>query len=124
MAIAKQRYLWLQDVSPRYKIGYTNEYVDTLSGIFPLSHFHGRLGLSDYAVKTKSHVTPNALDPKYFYNGPNHNHNFINASAPNRGLEIVLRAWPYKKAALPNAKLEVYYGFSKSFMKFGKNTIP
>ena len=122
--IAKQRYLWLQDVSPRYKIGYTNEYVDTLSGIFPLSHFHGRLGLSDYAVKTKSHVTPNALDPKYFYNGPNHNHNFIYASAPNRGLEIVLRAWPYIKAALPNAKLEVYYGFSKSFMKFGKNTIP
>ena len=74
--------------------------------------------------ENKTFVTPNALDPKYFYSGTNDNNNFIYASAPNRGLETVLKAWPFIKKALPHAKLEVFYGFSKSFMKFGKNTMP
>ena len=36
----------------------------------------------------------------------------------------MLHAWPNISAAVPNATLEVYYGFSKSFMAFGKKTIP
>jgi hypothetical protein len=36
---------------------------------------------------------------------------FVYASAPNRGLENVLRMWGVIKAALPAAILRVYYGF-------------
>ena len=46
------------------------------------------------------------------------------ASAPNRGLYEVLLAWPTIRSHFPTATLSVYYGFSKSFMKYGKSTIP
>ena len=58
-------------------------------------------------------LTPN------IFTRDNDNNNFIYASAPNRGLEIVLKAWPFIKKALPDAKLEVFMGF-KSFIKFGR----
>ena len=120
---AKQRYIWLQDISKKYKESFTNKYVDTLSGIFTLSHFHGREALSEYALR-KTFVTPNALDPTYFYDGPNDNHRFIYASAPNRGLATVLVSWKTIKQHIPNAELEVYYGFSKSFLNYCKNSMP
>eukprot|EP00945_MAST-04E_sp_MAST-4E-sp1_P004700 g4700.t1 len=120
---AKQQYIWLQDISKRYKVAFTDEYIDSVSGVFTLSQFHGREALSDYALK-KTFVTPNALDPKYFYNGPNENNRFIYASAPNRGLSIVLVGWAQIKRAIPSAILEVYYGFSDAFLKFGQTSIP
>ena len=39
----------------------------------------------------------------------NSNDVFVYASAPNRGLEALLRQWPRIRAALPTATLEVYY---------------
>ena len=41
----------------------------------------------------------------------NRNQLFIYASAPNRGLEYVLKLWPLIKKSIPGATLEVYYGF-------------
>ncbi len=46
---------------------------------------------------------------------------FVYGSAPNRGLEQVLEAWPLIRAGVPTATLAVYYGFSDAFMKFGRS---
>ena len=119
------RYLWLQDISARFRAQYTQTFVSALHGIFVLSQFHASQGLPDYS-RNITHVTPNALDWNYFIDGPNENHNFIYASAPNRGLREVLLAWPYiREQIMKNShvepRLEVYYGFSPSFLKYGKS---
>jgi len=36
-------------------------------------------------------------------------------SSPDRGLETILEEWPKIKAEVPQAKLDVYYGFTKNF---------
>jgi predicted O-linked N-acetylglucosamine transferase (SPINDLY family) len=121
-----QRYLWLQDISSRFRDQYTPSFVSALHGIFVLSEFHASQGLPEYS-KRITHITPNALDEKYFVDGRNENHHFIYASAPNRGLREVLLAWPGIRAGIKRAmpgvepRLEVYYGFSPSFLKYGKS---
>ena len=65
-------------------------------------------------------MTPNALDARYFVDGENRRDHFIYASAPNRGLVEVLRAWPRIRAGVgPGATLHVYYGFTPKFLKWG-----
>jgi protein O-GlcNAc transferase len=113
---SKGRFVWLQDVPPFRT--FTPAFVDRIHGIFVLSEFHKSL-LPDNGARAKALVTGNALDPAYFVNGPNWNHAFIYGSAPNRGLETVLRVWPQIKSAIPNATLAVYYGFTTSFVSWG-----
>lgn len=36
---------------------------------------------------------------------------FIYGSAPNRGLEDILKIWPFIKLLIPNAEFHIYYGF-------------
>ena len=76
-------------------------------------------GLPKYSNEITT-ITPNGLDSNYFVNGNNKNNRFMYASAPNRGLKEVLLGWKDIKQAIPNAELTVYYGFTKSFMKYGK----
>jgi hypothetical protein len=40
-------------------------------------------------------VTPNGIDAAFLVDGPNDHDRFVYGSAPNRGLETVLRAWPF-----------------------------
>ena len=50
---------------------------------------------------------------------------FIYASAPNRGLEELLRIWPVihnRLEHLGNVELHVYYGFTPAFMKWGMSS--
>ncbi len=148
---AKARYLWLQDVHNRMHTVYTDRLVDSIAGIFSLSEFHTR-ALSLYAhAQRKAMVTPNGLDAKYFVpradtganaqrgseelvGGENEktpvNLRFIYASAPNRGLELILDWWSYIVEGIRRASdgkfaeftptLNVYYGFSRSFLKWGE----
>ena len=118
-----QRYLWLQDISSRFIQQYTNTFLSSLDGLFVLSHFHALNGLPKAAVPITT-ITPNGLEASYFVNGPNHNHKFMYASAPNRGLRQVLLAWPSIRKHIPHAVLTVYYGFSTSFVKYGRSTMP
>jgi len=117
------RYIWLQDLPSfhTYTIPFLETYVD---GIFCLSHFHVSLlppHSHPYALNT-----PNSLDPSFFFQGENIPQRFVYGSAPNRGLELVLRAWSGIRSSLvaPNPELWVYYGFSKGFIEYGKKTIP
>jgi hypothetical protein len=47
----------------------------------------------------------------------NRRHVFIFGSAPSRGLGLVLHRWAYIKTHIPEAILEVYYGFTDSAVR-------
>jgi len=67
------------------------------------------------------------MSPDTWVDGPNRPLTFIYASAPNRGLEEVLRVWSYVYAQLggsqSGAVLEVYYGFTPGFEKQNRGTM-
>lgn len=75
-------------------------------------------------VQAASFMLGLGLQNKYFVDGVNNNLDFIYASAPNRGLEELLRIWPQIYDANPQVRLFIYYGFSESFMKWGNQTMP
>jgi glycosyltransferase involved in cell wall biosynthesis len=65
-------------------------------------------------LATKIIITPNGItlsDGNPFVS-KNDNLVFVYGSAPNRGLDLVLRSWAAIRARLPGAVLEVYYGFT------------
>jgi glycosyltransferase involved in cell wall biosynthesis len=125
-------FVWLQDV-PSFAT-YTKSFTDSLAGIFTLSSFHSRqLPLH---AQSKTIVTPNGIDPDFFVDGSNSPTRFVYGSAPNRGLETVLRMWPFIRDAIitnytsavgstaPSPRLDVYYGFTPAFVKYGQRSIP
>jgi len=114
------RFLWLQD-RLEYDT-FTQTFVSALDGIFCLSSYHVST-LPRYA-QSKGFVTPNGIDPSFLENGENQPNVFVYGSAPDRGLQVVLEAWPQIRSAVPNATLEVYYGFSSSFLKHIQLTMP
>ena len=70
-------------------------------------------------VDRRIFVLPNGIHPNPFVpanpsgaDNPNDPAVFVYASAPTRGLEAVLLLWPSIRAALPTARLLVFYGFT------------
>jgi protein O-GlcNAc transferase len=125
---SRRRFVWLQDLPSfeTYTPGFLRESVD---GVFVLSAFHASL-LPPHA-RALAHVTPNGLDPSYLCEGSSDPLRFVYGSAPNRGLEVVLRAWGEVRARLVEAtggegrpELLVYYGFTEAFVKYGRRTMP
>jgi hypothetical protein len=131
-------FLWLQDMITAASLAYTRPFVDKINGVFCLSKFHVQI-LPAYA-KPKAVITPNAMTPEQFTDvgeggmaqsgsAGDRDLEFIYGSAPNRGLLPLLEAWPKILQGLPahrraKARLRVYYGFSKAFVKFGQANIP
>jgi len=109
---AAQRYLWLHDIV--IVEWFRNKWMDSLDGIFCLTDFHKKPipeRLQDKVVMTK-----NGLDPAFFVDGKNGHNRFIYASSPDRGLVCLLEEWPKIRAALPDATLDIYYGFTKQYL--------
>lgn len=107
---APKKYLWLHDCTPEEMI---LPIVDTTTKIMVLSKFHRSL-------------YPNVPDEKFFITGNGINESdfpktfppkdvgtpyVINTSAPDRGLEILLKLWPRVLEKVPNAWLNWYYGW-------------
>lgn len=69
-------------------------------------------------------MTSNGLDPKYFEDGNNFQNVFVYGSAPNRGLYQVLQAWPSILKQIPNAKLQIFYGFTPAFLNWAQQKMP
>ncbi len=84
-------FLWLQDVPTQE---YPPQLKDEIDGIFCLSSFHTSM-IYPQLLRSMTHVTPIGVDPSQFVDGKNHPLRFVYGSAPNRGLESVLIAWPY-----------------------------
>ncbi|GMH48034.1 hypothetical protein TL16_g00200 [Triparma laevis f. inornata] len=123
----RKTFLWLQDAVPT--TSYSASMCDSIDGIFVLSKFH-TLILPSRCI-SKGVVTPNGIDiEKYFAtgslgDGENLSQILAYGSAPNRGLERLLEMWPRIYQGLEKQHgikpvLRVYYGFSKSFIEFGR----
>ena len=118
-------YLWLHDVLEHEN--FYDGFQHHVDGVFVQSDFHR--GTLPTFLQEKTIVLPHGLDSNYpplplndaVVNQQrddkieiiNSNHIFIYASAPNRGLEYVLKLWPFIKEKISTAKLEVYYGFGE-----------
>ena len=110
-------YVWLQDVLGDFASFPSS---GVIGGVFVVSRFHAGI----VGAGTRAIVAPNALDPASFVRGVNDPLRLVFASAPNRGLVEVLRAWPRIRASLPMATLHVYYGFTSSFVKWAAKAFP
>jgi glycosyltransferase involved in cell wall biosynthesis len=63
-------------------------------------------------------IIPNGMTDAEECDGPNHNNVFIYGSSPDRGLEYVLKTWPYIRTRIPQAELHIYYGFTEAAKKY------
>jgi hypothetical protein len=115
-------YIWLHDLlgPEAFYEGYQNK----IDGILVQSEFH-RSHLPVY-LHSKAFVLDHGLD-KLYHNlnsggssvddsdlavVSNQNHRFVYASSPSRGLETILLFWGRIKLHIPDAVLDVYYGFT------------
>lgn len=93
---SRRRYLWLQDLPSTAT--YTPSFFSGVSRIFCLSSFHATYLPAH--LRPLALVTPNGIDPAFLVDGPNLPHRFVYGSAPNRGLEPLLRLWPQIRSRL------------------------
>jgi glycosyltransferase involved in cell wall biosynthesis len=109
---ADKKYLWLHDLQEEE--WYDDRILQRIDRIFCLSQFHR--DTVPYIPDDKVWLTTNGIDIDHFSNDrTNEPHRVIYASSPDRGLERVLDAWPKIKESVPEAELDVYYGFNKAF---------
>jgi glycosyltransferase involved in cell wall biosynthesis len=97
--------------------------------IWCLSNWHKEFFCSVYPwlSKDKVEVTRNGIDPQRFSKKlPRVPSRAIYSSSPDRGLAAAVAAWPAVRAAIPDAELHVYYGWTgwEESLKYGENGIP
>lgn len=116
---AQQRWLWLHDVV--YAPLFSPDAAAMATGVFCLTDFHAAPLRSQDAWKGKVYLTANGLDPDEIRDGPNHQHRFIYASSPDRGMLPLLEQWPVIRTAIPDAELHLYYGFTANYLRDMRN---
>lgn len=118
---AKKKILWIHDIP--LNIRWTNETVEKIDKVIVLSDYHKSL-LPPIVPKEKIFVSTNGILPKDFEHlstDKRENKRIIYASSYNRGLEKILRNWKTIKKEVPDAKLDIYYGWQvyDTFVKDG-----
>lgn len=118
---ARESYMWIHDVMDREE--FTPERLDNISKVIFVSDYHASL-YRDIIPEDKILVSGNGIDPKSFeaLDGKyeRQEHRMLYMSAHERGLEALYDVWPDVKKAVPDAKLDVYYGW-QSFDAITKN---
>jgi glycosyltransferase involved in cell wall biosynthesis len=106
--VASKRFIDMHDVpgtSPFYKL-------DALKGVKLLVKSEYHRSLFDLP-KDKSVVIPNGIDLEQFPEGvEKKKNNLVWTSSYDRGLEHLLEMWPLIKKEVPDATLDVAYGFN------------
>jgi 2-polyprenyl-3-methyl-5-hydroxy-6-metoxy-1,4-benzoquinol methylase/glycosyltransferase involved in cell wall biosynthesis len=120
----QDRILWLQDtIYPDLNAATAQDY----RAIVVLSEWHKKIiaeqvkGEEDRLV-----VIPNFILAEHFRTDgapERENHHFIYASSPDRGLIRLLKLWPKIRAAIPDATLDIFYGW-EGCMKLGTGNTP
>jgi glycosyltransferase involved in cell wall biosynthesis len=109
---SKKTYLWLQDVIPPQEL--SPERVSKLTKIICLSYFHSSAWSS--VPLSKLLLSGNGIDSARasdaVRNELRNPRKCIYTSAPNRGLECLLRSWPSIRAEVTDAELHLYYGWT------------
>lgn len=112
---AMVKLLWVHDV---WAMGATTDNLLKFDRIFALSHWHKSF-LVDYHLRqghnidaSRVFVTRNGIDlARFDQEVPRDPHKVVHSSSPDRALESLLIMWPRIKLAVPEATLEVFYGF-------------
>ncbi len=120
MLAPKESYciLWLHDVWE--KSNFTEQELDRVDKIFVLSNWHRRC-MPDIE-DDKFFVTRNGIISEQFEQKIERDpFSCIYASSPDRGLDIVLKNWGDIIKAVPDAKLHIFYGFTKTYDEVHKN---
>lgn len=107
---AEWTWLLLEDVVDGDLLSHAAAHVDRL---LVMSQWH--VGLYPQ-LSAKMTIVGNGVDPGEFRRAAGSEverdpRKFIWTSCPTRGLDVLLEAWPEIRKALPNASLDVYYGF-------------
>lgn len=113
-----QTYVWLHDLQkPEY---WYDERYDRIDKAMVLSKFHRKN--VDYIPDEKIWITRNGIDPSQFSQKLDRNpFRCYYASSPDRGLDTLLDSWAKIREAVPQAELDVYYGFTKTFDQLHAN---
>lgn len=129
---ARRKYLWMHDVMPTNE--FTPERLENLDKVILLSKYHRSIfpnipddkvflstnGITpeDFFVMTNPDYPDSVMiDGKVIKRDP---HRLIYMSSHVRGLQLVYDMWPDIKRAVPDAKLDIYYGW-ESFINVQKN---
>jgi len=111
----KASFLWVHDVHVGMPTtGRLHDQICKATKIFCLSKWHKQFFLDAYPFlpEDKIIVTRNGIDLKYFEKEPRKEGNrLIYSSSPDRGLERLLELLPEIRKKVPDATLDVYYGF-------------
>lgn len=122
---ARKKYLWLHDVMEKEE--FTEERLDNLDKVIVLSEYHK--SLFPFIPENKIFLSSNGIEPKYFYvweaiprksiieRDP---HRIIYMSSHIRGLALIYDIWPAIKKEVPDAKLDIYYGW-ESYISMNHN---
>lgn len=112
---AKQKILWLHDVNVGEVDSSAFSFADKI--VVPSRWLANRTNVLYGNVEDPQsvfQVIPNGINFKAwntFANAYREDGLLVYASSPDRGLERLLTMWPQIKAEIPNAKLEIYYGW-------------
>lgn len=113
---ARLRFCWLHDKV--YKHEFPDSAAQFCDGVFCLTEFHAKPFLDKPLWLPKVIQTTNGLDPAYFPEGLERvPRSFAYYSSPDRGLDRLLDVWPEIRYALPDATLDIFYGFTSNYLR-------
>jgi tetratricopeptide (TPR) repeat protein len=114
---ADARYVWLHDVQ-NSMLPYTDALKAQVDGVFCLTDFHAEPlmdhGWSDKVIMTKNGLPPGVLEMPASTRVRN---SFAYYSSPDRGLDRLLDVWRDIRYAVPEATLDIFYGFTPYYLK-------
>ena len=110
---AKCRLLWLHD---KQHLPFREETLHLADRILALSEYHAEDPGFANVPPEKIYFTSNGLNPDFTSEAGNNEWNrVIFPSSPDRGLDKVLELWPKVLKEVPEAQLDIFYGFSKHY---------
>lgn len=108
---ASKTFLWLHDVMENTE--FTPERLEKIDKVIFVGKYHAEL-YRGIIPQDKWFISGNGIDPEAFISQEvpeRKKHRMVYMSAYNRGLKIALDNWKEIKEAVPDATLDVYYGW-------------
>ena len=117
---ARKKYIWLHDVMETSE--FTKERMDKIDGVIVLSKYHRAIYPNipdDKIFLSANGITADEFE-KYDGKFKRDPHRIIWMSSHVRGLEVLYLIWPEVKKAVPDATLDIFYGW-ESFVNVLKD---
>jgi len=111
---------WMHDIGG----GATPAQYESIDGTITLSEFHGEAIERNDGYAGPFLAGANGIDPAEFPEldeSKRDPHLAVYASAPNRGLDMLLSCWPRIRAQVPDARLRIFYGWELTERMMSRN---